>query len=508
MSISLSRYVSITSGVGAATTVGTRNLGALIVTGNNLCPTGTVLQFTSAANVLSYFGSGSEEYARALFYFGWISKNIQQPQQISFYFWNNNVATGSLIYGAPATYSLATFTAISAGSFALTLGGVTGTLSSINLSGAGSLTAVASSVQTAIRAYTTGGVAWTGATVTYNSTVGQFNLTSGTTGADTIAITTAGVGTDLSVPIGWNATGAVLSNGSAAQTVSTNLTNLLTITNNFGSFCYTTALAPTLATITAAANWNAGLSPNLQFMFSISVTAANASTWSAALSAINGCTATLVSPLASAYSEMEPMMILAATNYSQRNGVQNYMFQQFTDTPSVTTDANANIYDPLSINYYGQTQTAGQNFSFYQRGVMFGLSTSPLDQNTYANEMWLKDAIGAQIMTLLLSLTQIPANNQGQAMLLGAIQSVVGQAVFNGTIQPGRALTTAQQLYITQATGSSTAWQQVANAGYWLGVTISPYQASNGQTQYKAVYTLIYAKDNVVRLVTGQDILI
>ena len=122
--------------------------------------------------------------------------------------------------------------------------------------------------------------------------------------------------------------------------------------------------------------------------------------------------------------------------------------------------------------------------------------------------MWLKDAIGAQVMTLLLSLSQIPANNQGQAMLMGAIQSVIGQALFNGTIQTGRTLTTAQQLYITQATGSSTAWQQVANAGYWLGVTISPYTASNGQTQYKAVYTLIYAKDNVVRLVQGSDILI
>ncbi|OWK47565.1 hypothetical protein FRUB_01264 [Fimbriiglobus ruber] len=58
----------------------------------------------------TYFGTGSEEYARAEFYFGWVSKNITAPQQISFWFWNDDVATADLIYGASGTYALATFT--------------------------------------------------------------------------------------------------------------------------------------------------------------------------------------------------------------------------------------------------------------------------------------------------------------------------------------------------------------------------------------------------------------
>lgn len=505
MPISESRYVNITSGIGAGANVSTRNLGGLVITGNTLAPTGRVLSFASASAVLAYFGSGSEEYARALFYFGWISKEITQADQLNFYNWNNNTATGSLIFGVQGTYTLATFTGITSGSLNLTLGGITQQLTGINLGSAGSLAAVAAAIQVAIRAYTPGGVAWTSATVSYDATNSRFDLVSGTTGVDVVSVAVATSGTDVAGPLGW-LTGAIYSNGTAAQSITTALTNLYAATNNFGSFCFTTALAPTLSTVTLAAQWNNSVSPNIQFLFSVAVSAANASAWSAALLAIGGCTMTL-SPLSAEYPEMAPMMIEDATDYTQRNAAQNYMFQQFALTPSVTTDANANIYDALLINYYGQTQTAGQALSFYQRGVMFGIPTQPSDQNVYVNELWLKDAIGAQIMTLLLALTQIPANNVGQAQILGAIQAIVTQALTNGVIEPGKTLTTAQKLYITQATGSPTAWQQVQTSGYWVNVVIVPYVV-NGLTQYKAVYTLIYSKNDTIRLVTGTDILI
>lgn len=512
MAISLSRYVDITSGIGAGANVSTRNLGALIITGNPLVPTGQIISFQTAADVLDYFGSNSEEYARAQFYFSWISKNITQANQLSFFNWNNDAATGSLIYGEPASYALSTFTAIAAGALDLTVGGVTATLTGINLSAAGSLATVAADVQTAIRAHTAGGVAWTGATVSFDAVRGCFDFVSGTTGLDTINVVVAGTGTDLAAPLGWlPSQGAILSNGTAAQTITTALTNLVEANNNFGSFCFTNALAPNLATVEAAANWNNSLTPNIMFMFSAAVTAANAATWSAGLATIGGCTLTLQYPGGTdptgAYHEMMPMMILAATDYTRRNAVQNYMFQQFNATPTVATDANAQTYDALLVNYYGQTQTAGQLLSFYQRGVMFGLPVDPSDQNVYANEIWFKDAIGAQIMTLLLALSQIPANKTGQVILLGAIQTIINQALFNGTIEPGKTLTTVQQLYITQATGSPTAWQQVQNAGYWVNVVIIPFVV-DGVTQFKAVYTLIYSKDDTVRLVIGSDILI
>lgn len=504
MAINLSRYIDITSGIGAGANIGTRNLGALIITGNSLVPTGQFLSFTSAADVGTYFGTSSEAYKRAVFYFGWVSKSIQSPKQLSFWFWNNDTATASLIFGAPATYALSTFTAISSGQLTLTLGGFTHTLTGINLSAAGSLATVASDIQTAVRAFSGGGAAWTGATVSYDATRGCFDLVSGATGADTVAVTAA-PSNDLGAPLGW-LTGAILSNGTAAQLLGDNLNQLITITNNFGSFLFTTALALNLANVEVAAAWNNSLNPNIQFLYTIPVSVANASSWSAALASTGGCTLTLA-PLSTEYPEMAPAMMIAATDYTQPGAVQNFMFQQFNLTPSVTSDADANTYDALLVNYYGQTQTAGQLISFYQRGVMFGTSTQPSDQNVYANELWFKDAAGAALMTLLLALNQLPASAQGRSQVLAILQTIINLALVNGTISPGKTLSTTQQLYITNATGDPNAWKQVQNIGYWVDAVVQSY-VSNGITQYKIVYTLIYSKDDIVRLVTGTDILI
>ena len=583
MSVSISRYIDITSGVGGGNNVSTRNLGGLLITNNPLCPTGAIVSFNSAAQVGSFFGTSSEEYYRAEFYFGWISKSITTPNQLSFWFWNAGCNTSSLIYGLQATYSLSTFTAVTTGDFTLTVGGYTSHLTGLNFSTAtslGGVTSVASILQTAIRAVSAGGVAWTAATVTFDSLNNRFDFVSGANGTDVISVT-AGSVVDVAGLLGW-LTGAILSNGTNAQTISTNLNSLIQISNNFGSIAFegaqftrsqftgqfysnsilsvsaisvgllaigdlvTGTSVPASTTITglgtgtgstgtytvstlssfalssealtasntiqlsefvAAANWNNSLTPNNQFLLTGHVSSANAATWSAALAGIGGCTLTLDSPVSGEYPSMCPMMIEAATDYTATNGVQNYMFQQFNLTPSVTTDAAANIYDPLLVNYYGQTETAGQNLAFYQRGVLYGLATQPSDQNVYVNEIWLKDAIGAALLSLLLSVPQVPANTTGQAMLTGAILSVIRQALTNGTISVGKTLTTTQQLYISQATGDPTAWQQVQTSGYWLNVVIEPY-VTNGVTEYKAVYTLIYSKNDVIRLVVGSDILI
>jgi hypothetical protein len=511
MSISIARYVSITSGLAGVSQIGQRSLGGLIISINPLVPSGVFLNFSSAAAVGAYFGTSSGEYARAVSYFSFISKNTTQPQVLSFWFWNNDAATASLIFGAEGSYSLSTFTAISTGDFTLTLGGYTDHLTGINLSSAGSLTAVASDIQTAIRAVTAGGPAWTAATVTWNSTTGQFNLVSGETGTDTVAVA-AGVTADLAGPLGWLPSAAavpvILSNGTAAQTLATNLNELLTINNNFGSFCLGVSSINTLANIEAAASWNYSLTPNVQFLFCWVTTAANAASWQAAIAGVGGHAGTLQSPVTGEYPEMVPMMVLAATNYQARNSVQNYMFQQSNLTPAVTSDAGANTYDPILINYYGQTQTNGQFINFYQRGVLSGGQPSdPSDINVYANEMWLKSEMSASFMNLLLALANVSANNTGRSQLIATAQGVITQALFNGTISVGNLITVENQLAITNATGDPTAWQKVQTSGYWFDVVFETYVVNN-QTEYKAVYTLIYAKDDVIRLVNGTDILI
>ena len=135
----------------------------MIVTGNALVPTGQIVSFQSAAAVGVYFGTSSEEYARAVFYFGWISKQGTQPNLLSFWNWNNDAATNDLIYGGTPIDTLSQFNAITSGELELTMGGVTHTLTGINLSAAGSLAAVATDITNAIQAYSAGGSQWTGA---------------------------------------------------------------------------------------------------------------------------------------------------------------------------------------------------------------------------------------------------------------------------------------------------------------------------------------------------------
>jgi hypothetical protein len=500
MPIAMNRYVEITSGVAGAALVPQRELIGRIFSENLLIPTDTVLEFESADDVGDYFGTSSEEYDRAVFYFGWVSPNITAPQKISFARWNS-AAVGSTIYGAKATYSLSTLTAISSGNLTMEFGGFEFAMTTIDLSGAASLAAVAALIQTKIRAQTGGGAAWTSATVTFDAVRGSFNFASGATGNDTITVT-ASSSPDVAAALGW-LTGAILSNGNAAQAIDTLLSENAERDDNFGSFCFIPEL--TTDEIVDAAEWND--TQNVRFMYSQRVTASNAAAVSAAVYALSGVGLTLA-PIADEYPEMCPMIVLAATNYLRRNSTFNYMFKtNFDLTPSVTTNADATTYDAQRVNYYGQTQSAGTNLSFYQRGYLMGGSTDAKDMNTYANELWLKSAAQNQLITLLLALAKVSANRQGAAQINATLQSVIELALFNGTISVGKPLDNTQKLYITNATGEDLAWQQVQNAGYWLGITFESVVVNDG-TEWKATYLLIYSKDDVIRKIEGTHSLI
>lgn len=383
MAISFTKYVDITSGVGGSGGVRRRDLIGRIFTINPLLTKGTIAEFTTLAEVATFFTTASEEYKRASFYFGWVSKNIASPKKISFARWDDAPTTG--------------------------------------------------------------------------------------------------------------------------ETITNVLTASTEANNNFGSFCFTTACALTQAEVVEAATWNNA--QNVMFQFCVAVPAGDAAAFSTALMGLAGVSLTL-DAIADEYHEMMPMTILAATNYTKRNSVQNFMFQQFSATPTVTTTALSTTYDNARVNYYGRTQTAGQTIDFYQRGVLMGGATAPTDMNTYANEQWLKDAAGSAIMSLLLSMPKVSANAGGRAQLLTAIQSVIDQALYNGTISVGKTLNTTQKVYIGSITGDELAWHQIQSIGYWIDCILESYVTTDSRTEWKATYSLMYAKDDVIRAVEGTHTLI
>ena len=84
MAIAFTKYILITSGVGGGNAVRKRELIGRLFTTNELVPTGSIVEFTTLADVGTYFGTTSEEYKRASFYFGFISKSINSAKNISY----------------------------------------------------------------------------------------------------------------------------------------------------------------------------------------------------------------------------------------------------------------------------------------------------------------------------------------------------------------------------------------------------------------------------------------
>ena len=501
MTIAFKKYIDITSGVGGGAAVPQRDLIGRLFTTNPLLPPSSFIEFTTAEDVGIYFGTSSEEYLRAAFYFAWISKNITRAKKISFARWVD-AAVAPLVYGAVATYTLSNFTSVSSGSIGITMGANTTHLTGINLSGAASLAAVAALIQTAVRAYTAGGALFTGATVSYDATRKSFNLIGGASGAADMAITAGSTGTDIASRLGW-LTGSIQADGSAVQTITDVLGESAQGSNNFASFLFMPALDD--GEVEEAAAWNA--LQNVMYIFCQRVIATDAQDYYDMLIGYAG-TGISLAPLSTEYPEMAPMIILAATDYTRQNSVQNYEFQQFpTLTPSVSTTLDSDAYDDLRVNYIGVTQQAGRRLAFYQQGVLMGGSTAPVDMNTYANEIWLKDYIGSTIMDLLLSVSRVSANASGRAQVQAVISAAIELALFNGTISVGKPLNITQKLYIGEITGDDLAWQQVQNIGWWLNVFIDS-TTTDGVTTFIAKYTLVYSKDDTIRKVEGSNVLI
>lgn len=494
MAISFKKYIDITSGVGGGAAVRERDLITRIFTTNALVSPNSYLEIESADEVATYFGSDSDEYKRAAFYFGWISKNISRAKKISFARFVD-VNTVPRIFGIKRVYRIADFQSVTSGTLTLTLG-TTNNLMGLDFSTAASLTDVANILKTAINAQS--GTQWTTATVYYDAVSQRFILT----GGEAVEAEVKASG-DVANLLGWG-TGAIYSEGALAQSVTDTLIASADASNNFASFLFIPSLMN--EQIIELAQWND--TQNVMYMYLVPCDADNAETLSAALIGYSGVSLTLTS-LSNEYDEMIPGIILAATDYTKRNSSQNYMYQQFPElTAKVTTTALSNTYDNLRVNYYGQTQTAGQRIAFYQRGVMMGGSQDLVDHNIYGNEIWLKDTVASKILSLLLSVSRIPANDNGRSQLLAVIQNNIDDALFNGTISVGKTLTQVQKLYITEITDDEQAWQQVQNIGYWIDCQMQSYVTQDGRTEFKAVYTLIYSKDDAIRKVEGTHTLI
>lgn len=506
MSISITRYVDITSGVGGQSGVPRRSFGLRQFTQNALVPAGAVVEFTQLTDVQRYFGTASDEYIVAKKYFGFVSKQIASPSRMSVVRWTED-ATAPAVYGSPLAVGPAAFAAVTAGTFAVSVsGGATEQFAAIDLSGVSTFAALAAAVQTELRTSTNPQLAT--CTVQYDSNRSVLILTGAVDGVgDTIEFVSSGVA-DIAPMLGWLTGLQVNAPGAAAHTGEEEVALSAEEDDNFGTFAFTGQVVPTTVDeIKAIASWNHA--QNVKFMYCVAVKSALGAAVSAAVIGLSGCALTLVPDNDTTdHAETIPAEILGATDFNRPAASQNYMYYRFANrVPTVTTNPGADTFDALRINYMGRTQQAGQKISFYQTGFLCGDDTAPTDMAVYGGEMWLKDAFTSVILGGFLALPSIPANTEGRITVLGLMQGPIDDGLANGVISVGKDFDDIQKAYIGQVTGNSTAWRQVQDKGYWIDASIEKVVES-GVTTYVAKYILVYGKNDQIRKVIGSNILI
>ncbi|MCO8160976.1 DUF3383 domain-containing protein [Pseudomonas sp. 21LCFQ010] len=499
MTISIDRYIQITSGVAGGQSVAQRELVGLRFTSDPRVPLDAVISM-GKGDADAYFGAGSPEATFANQYFGYISPApASQAQKIRFAAYAD-VARPPRIYGVKTGNTVTAFNRVKDGSLHLTLGGTVATLGGIDLSAAKTFAEIASAVQGAVRAHAAGGKQWADATVTYDAVAAIFTLTGGVAEQAAVGIDAKD---ELAQLLGWGNALTIRSPGSLGQTPLEALQAVENITDSFGSLSF-----PVLNIEQAVplAQYNAAL--NVKYMLLVAVNETNAEAWHAALRSFPS-TGLILSGIANQYKEAIPAAIMAATNYQRRNATVNYMYRQVPGmTPEVSSNQLANLLDGLRVNYYGETANAGQKIAFFQRGYLLGDATAPLDMNVHANEQWFKAFLTARLLSLQLSVGKIPANNDGRGMVLGQVIEAVNLARFNGTIIVGKDLDATQQVAITQLSGDPDAWRDVQINGFWADVRIVPRSGESGVTEYVAQYAVAYSKNDVVRKIEGSHNLI
>lgn len=485
MAISQERYVEIASGVAGATVGSMQKLVGRVFTDNEALEPNKLYSMRNAEEVTVFFGQDSEEAKVARMYFSYVSPlPAARPQELQFYLHPNTNRQAQLI-GSNNIEAVEDVVAIEDNEIQVSINGRAPEEFTVDLTEAVSYSDVARALSTAI-------------SLDVRYEINQLGQGQFTVNGDFISLSIQGaIATAIGLDMGRYVEGKTAQKLSETIAESTDL-------DSFGSIIVLTQNS--IDDLKAAAELVATY--NVRYQLYIDVPEGQEEQYSEAF--IDTASAGLIYGKGGYRLSALPAAIMAATDYDRRNATVNYMFRSpnITIPVQVTKDSEANELDPLRINYYGQTKSNGVKISFFQRGFLCGKPTAPLDMGVHANEQWLKAKITQEWFTLLVSQSKVPANRDGAAMGKMVIEGVVEQALYNGTILRGKELTTNQKIAISELTSDYDAWHQVYDTGYWSEVDIVEYTGEAGIAEYKLQYTLIYAKGDAVRKVTGSHNLI
>lgn len=387
-------------------------------------------EYFTIADVAADFGTTAPEYYAAALWF----EQAPQPVSLQIGEWAK-AATAGRLRGAPlstANAAMATWTAISTGSFHATIDGVSADVTGLNFAAQTNLNGVASVIQTGLQ------TTFPGSGCVYNSVFNRFEFTSATTGASSAFafLSAAATGSDISDNLQARSTdsGAYVANGIVAETA---VAAVSLFDANYGQGWYAvTMLGAADGDHTAVGAYIEAA--NNKHIYGVSTQA------SGVISAVSTTDiAYVLKQLAyrrtvvqysssNAYAVCSLLARILTTDYNANNTVITLMYKQepgivaetLTGTQITALEAkNANVF--VAYN---------NNTAIIEKGV--SVSGDFLDIITGTD--WLALTIQNAVFNLLYtSTTKIPQTDSGNNMLVATIESVCAQGVVNGLLSPG-----------------------------------------------------------------------
>lgn len=428
MSLSVSDVVNV-SVVLSPIAAATRNFGSLLILGSSpvIDTTERLRLYSSLDGVATDFGTTSQEYKAAALYFG------QTPQPSVLYVgrWAQT-ATAAVLHGGVLTAAekaIANFTAITSGGLRITIDGTLKSLTGINLSAQTNLNGVASALTTAL-----GGAG----TVTWNASLGRFDVVSATTGtSSTITYATAPVsGTDISALLKLQ-TGQASAPvaGIAAETLLSAVTTVADkSTDWYGLYVAATGVAD--ADVLAVAGFIEGTGNSRIYGVTIQNTQVLDSTVTNDLaSQLKGLGYKRTFTQYSGNNAHAAASIFGRAFTVNFNGSNTTLTIKFKQEPGVTAE-------DITTSQAATLKAKNCNvFAAYQNGtaiVQEGVMVNGYFFDEVHGTDWLQNDVQTAIFNLLFtSTTKIPQTDQGINRILATIESRLAQAVVNGLVAPG-----------------------------------------------------------------------
>jgi len=311
------------------------------------------------------------------------------------------------------------------------------------------------------------------ATVTFDSVLQAFVITSGSSGA----VSTIGFATgSLAAPLLLGATnGGVVSKGADPQTPNSAMTWINGVDQNWGAFM--TLFAPTVTDQLGFAAWNnAQLDSDVYVLKDTSAAPTVAGDTSSVGYQIKQAGyegVALVWGQSGDHIAAATLSYFASIAFQQQGGRQTLAFAQFSGlTPAVTDGTTAANLQANGYSYYGAYGFKGEPNpdNIIYPGSITGQF---LWADSYANQQWMNSNFLLAGWQLLKAVRFIPYNPKGYSLIDSAYMDPITQALNFGAIQQNVTLSPAEAAEVDQQAGITIS-PTLQTRGWYLQILDPP----------------------------------